>query len=481
VGYNQWIPAPAGVAVVHKQMPAKQLPVQQQSREPRHPRVRSPTLPEQQQDQPLGPGVGVAIAGRRFHITRPLGEGSFGVVWAARDEQGTTVAIKEIPCCKSKLAQVDAEGHLLQRVEQELASAGLSEVTDHIPVLVASEAEQTSPKTWRLRLAMSLVKGVPLEGFLGMQQGKVQVPGMLHVAGNLSQRFARACRYTGALLMQLAPILETFSARVYHRDITPRNILIQEQDDGRGEPSFGLVDFGLAVDASKWRAEEPGAGDLAGDGRYWPASAWFVFCYGRRALEHESWMRSEYRACLDVHSLGITALRCLMELLPHPSELVDEVPELVQTLQGLRAAWKRYWCDAVGLWQPVFEAFRGHGNFEELRASYIKAGAYRVISDDLCVLRAALRDARQACRGFPPETGLAGMPALFDALLLMVQAGRPDSQTPRERAESRSGNHEPRTPSGCGTPRCRLPSVSTASPGSSPSSAASGESDWGDH
>lgn len=370
------------------------------------------------------------LSGQQFRITKPLGQGSFGIVWAAEDENGISVAIKEIPCrSESELTRISAEGRLLQMVEDELVSAGLTNAAQHVPVLVASEVEQASTTKWRVRLAMSLLKGKPLENFLESQQQRLKA--QVHVHEQPCHQFAEACRCAGHLLVQLAPILEAFSNKVYHRDITPRNILIQETNDG-GDPIFGLVDFGLAVEASKWRAGEPGAGDLGGDGRYWPASAWYCFCYGTRALEREAWLRSEYRQCLDVHSLGITALRCLVEMLPlHLSEGVThntKYSAALQSLQKLRSVWKRYWLDARRLWQPVFDAFRSNGDFDSLRAMYISAGVHNVISDDLCALRLALREAQAACENLPAESGLAGMPALFDGLLLMIQAGRADME-----------------------------------------------------
>jgi len=320
---------------------------------------------------------------------------------------------------------------------------------------------------------MSLLEGIPLESFLESQQQRLKAQS--HDGEQPCHQFAEACRCAGHLLVQLAPILEAFSNKVYHRDITPRNIQIQESSDG-GDPTFGLVDFGLAVDAAKWRAGEPGAGDLGGDGRYWPASAWFCFCFGTRALEREAWLRSEYRQCLDVHSLGITALRCLVEMLPmhlsDGSSSNTKYSAALQSLQKLRSVWKRYWLDARRLWQPVFDAFRGSGDFDSLRAMYISAGVHNVISDDLCALRVALREAQAACENLPAESGLAGMPALFDGLLLMVQAGRADIEPPSLTVEAPS-----KVRSGQSDSKARLQrwsSMSTESPEStSPSSASS--------
>merc|ERR1719330_1436691 len=162
---------------------------------------------------------------------------------------------------------------------------------------------------------------------------------------------------------------------------------------------------------------------------------------------------------LDAHSLGLTALKCLVELLPTRGG----PQQVAEAMQGLRAAWRRYWFDAQQLWQPIFDAFRGSGDFDAIRARFTRAKVHAVVSDDLCALRSALRDVQQACAGLPMDTGLAGMPALCEALLLMVQAGRADVPAipPSEAAAAEAD---------CVSATWSDPSESTASPDSSPSS-----------
>merc|ERR1712117_160792 len=246
-----------------------------------------------------------------------------------------------------------------------------------------------------------------------------------------------------------------------------RNIQIQEQDD-LGGPQFGLVDFGLAVDAKRWRAGDPGAGQLGGDGRYWPASSWYVFCHGTRALEKDAWLHAEYRTSLDAHSLGLTALRCFLEMLP-----TSGAPVAVElALEKLRAAWQRYWHDAQKLWQPIFDAFRGNGDFDQIRARFTRAKIYCIISNDLCAVRRALHTLEQVCSGLSVDTGLAGMPALCQALLLTVQAGRADDLEANPALEPTQAVCRPTRLSSESADLEQCPS-STASPSSSPSASAS--------
>lgn len=440
---------------------------------------------EQQQQRRLGPGVVAVFGGRRFQVLRPLGKGSFGVVWAAQDDEGATVAIKEIPCSsEAEVGRVTQEGRLLELVEQELSSVGCDTAFGRLPVLVASDAAQVAEQKWRVRLAMSLVAGIPLESFLENRHREEERGSSVE---NRCQ-FAQAGRYAGELLVQLPPLLEAFSGCVYHRDITPRNILIQKCAES-DHLHFGLVDFGLAVDARRWRAGEKGAGDLGGDGRYWPASAWFVFGHGTRALEQEPWMRWEYRTCLDMHSLGLTALRCLLEMLPSCldcSHVSADASLALLKLQDLRTAWSRYWSDAKRFWQPIYDAFRGKGSFDILRSAYVRAGVHRIIGEDIALLRAAIREARGACERAPVELGVAGMPPLLDALLLMVQIGKADDPQPSD--ASLGADNVPTAVLGSVVPEgsgkvmlARSHSMSTASPDSSPlSSIHSGSSGFGD-
>lgn len=372
------------------------------------------------------------------------------------------MALKEIPCKSgTEFARVMIEGKILEVVVKDISAAGLD--LHRVPALVATEVKRTARQKWCVRLAMSIVPGTSLESFLQAQQQRPKDD--IDLAKESQERVAGACMCAGELLVQLAPIVEAFSASVYHRDITPRNIQIQKQDS-RIAPMFGLVDFGLAVDASKWRTGEAGAGDLGGDGRYWPTSAWFVFCHGTRALKQDAWLCEEYRTHLDSHSLGLTALRCLVELLPSKGGSGS----ISRALRRLRDAWQHYWLHAQQFWQPIFDSFRGSGDLDVLRVRFTRAKIYRIISEDLCLLRTALCQVHQACASLPSASELACVPALCEALLRLVQGGLADA--PRLVAAPKLSVSMP--PSWLDREASlRQPSESTASPSSSRSSLAS--------
>lgn len=382
--------------------------------------------------EPLKLGASANVRGKDYEVVAPLGQGSFGIVWAAKPkgekQDAAEVALKEIFCkSQDELDRVVNEGYLLG-VLSRLRGIGVKPSSiNRMPTLVALQVDRLGFERWRVLIAMSKLPGEPLESYLERRT----LPGTNSSTAEHCN-FAEACSCAGELLVQLAPALYDVSACVYHRDVTPRNILVDELPGGGGRLIFSLVDFGLAVDAAMWRSDRSG-GDLGGDGRYWPTSSWFAFGYGVQELEKHPTLRQEYRTCLDNHALGLSALRCLMELMPWP-EAAEESPQshedeaaglaaAMPKLNSLRSAWTQYWADARRFWQPVYDFFRVGGDFDALRASYVRKEVHAIISADLRAVRHALAEAREACSKAPLESGLARMPALFDALLLMVSPG----------------------------------------------------------
>lgn len=98
--------------------------------------------------------------------------------------------------------------------------------------------------------------------------------------------------------MQVAAGMESVSAHAFHRDIHPRNMLVEERPGSL--PRFGLVDFGLAVGASEWRTGQWRARGVAGDCRCWPPSAWVYFADGEEeVLDEKPPLRMEYEEYVE--------------------------------------------------------------------------------------------------------------------------------------------------------------------------------------
>jgi len=390
--------------------------------------------PAEPELESLKEGVTTNIAGSSFRIKSALGQGSFGTVWKASSSLFGEVAIKEISCfTKAALADAEFEGHLLRNL-------GLSDGTEdpealeRIPTLVAQEAQSGDKNTWRVLIAMTKIPGRPLSELLDSRQAPAPTS-----VSECYQMFSEACGLAGELLTQLVPTFEHVANLAYHRDVTPRNILI---DCIEGRPVFGLIDFGLAVDSAHWHlgvsAVSPAAQSsstagwrqiaVAGDGRYWPVSSWFAFGHGKGELARRPGLCHEYKTCLDIHSLGLTALQVVAEMspiLPEDSAALAAVQNdpLLSRLWRLRAAWETYWKDATHFWLSIYQTFQTGGDFEALKAAYVKAKVHETICKDLCALHDAVCDAREACDRASNDVGLACAKVVMEALLLMISTG----------------------------------------------------------
>merc|ERR1711966_226671 len=109
---------------------------------------------------------------------------------------------------------------------------------------------------------MTKVPGMQLDNFLEMcsmppTQDLRENSTVLAIAAAVSlqcQALTGACRFARSLLSQLASVFECMSPVVYHRDVSPHNILIDVAS--ASSPRFGLVDFGLGFDAQSWHGQK---------------------------------------------------------------------------------------------------------------------------------------------------------------------------------------------------------------------------------
>jgi len=398
--------------------------------------------------QDLCSGSAVRIGGSGFCVSGLLSHGSFGAVWVAsrrfsKDNADANVVIKEILCrSRSSLHAAEFEGQILRQCAAWVHAGALEQV----PALLSMEKESIGPECWRVRLAMTRLPGEPLDDFLEKQEAAGAPPREFGV------RFARALAVARELLLQLGAAMDQISTKVYHRDVHPRNMLLEERGDGR-PPLFGLVDFGLAVGAESWRAGGWSSRGAGGDCRYWPTSAWVMFGQGSGALEEQPGLRREYETRLDLHALGLSALEVLVRLMPSsPSDEASEQEPpatALAGLQGLRAAWAKYWQDVSRFWEVVYGAYAGGKDIRELKAACTEVGVHAIVATGLRQLRAALRELR--CAGGGPVQAAAddeaedeateggsvvgtaadeGLFALVDALLQLVSDGDEPEETP---------------------------------------------------
>lgn len=394
--------------------------------------------------QQLAAGTLLEIGACRCHVRRPLGMGSFGVVWEAELIEGSgEVAIKEILCRSQRdLANASFEAELLE-VLVEKPSNSLAQVTTlagasasglreppidplaRIPAFVASKTECISPDLWRMRIVMTKVPGMSLDRFLETWK---QDAAAFSTPDLQLHQFTQACQFAREMILQLAPTFEHISTLAYHRDVNSHNILI---DTGHGmSPMFGIVDFGLAVDLQKWSGPLGQSSwhlvDIGGDSRSWPMSAWLQFECGWQELAKYPVLSEEYRTMLDLHALGITAIQVLAAMSPKADGNV-----LPQKLHKLLVAWERYWDNATRFWKILLICFREGGDQNALKLACLDQGVHNTVQDDLLALRLALREAvdldlhSRSAEG-AAATGLAtlrSIRSLFAALLELVSAG----------------------------------------------------------
>lgn len=221
------------------------------------------------------------------------------------------------------------------------------------------------------------------------------------------------------MLQQLAGIMQPLSQRFLHRDANSQNILVQASS---GQYEFGLIDFGLAIDATSFSCGWRGLG-AAGDGRFWTTSSWIVFTNGPDALTQD--LQWEYRTQLDLHSIGVSALQALVILAfcEDSGSHDDHVEVIMQSLRALREAWTQYWCYASDCWERVLDAFNRDAR-GEVKAELRQEMVHETFASHLVNLREKLVEVSASLESKDMAGGLLGDPVMarrvVEALLLMI-------------------------------------------------------------
>ena len=164
----------------------------------------------------LGPG---GIVASRYRIERSIGEGGFGVVFAATDlTLGRSVALKVL------LPHIVAQEDGLRRFRREAKLAQQLQHPNTVRLYEFGVTEDATPY-----IAWELLKGQPLDTLL--RQGPLPT--------------ARVARIAAQVLKSL---MEAHGLGIIHRDIKPSNIFLC---DFSGEPDFvKVLDFGIAKEMS---------------------------------------------------------------------------------------------------------------------------------------------------------------------------------------------------------------------------------------
>ncbi len=167
--------------------------------------------------QTTGGGAHIEHAGQaigRYKLLQAIGEGGFGVVWMAEQEQPVRrrVALKIIKLgmdTRQDLARFEAE-------RQALA------MMDHPSIAKVFDAGAT--RTGRPYFVMELVKGVPITDYCNRH------------SLSFSERLKLFMQVCGA-------VQHAHQKGIIHRDIKPSNVLVTHIDD---KPAPKVIDFGIA-------------------------------------------------------------------------------------------------------------------------------------------------------------------------------------------------------------------------------------------
>lgn len=329
----------------------------------------------------------LVIGDHCFHVTKIIGQGAFGVVWKAFDARGGTapVAVKTMETAtQDDLAMAIFEAELLRLLHTQLPA----EYSDRVPQYIAhsctpEQAGQGQGGT--VNLAMSFIPGLVLDQWLyGISDEEHKhveisqiVRGPLPGSRMHSMSLTEAGDFTAGLLTQLAGVFAALQPIAYHRDISPHNVLINDQhtplrspragtndvlnylggngaqspgSEGQQEdPSFALIDFGLAVRSDTWQ-QDWNESNLAGDPRYWMPPAWMAFAFGFEHVEshHNRSLVRQYLGRLDHYGLGVLGLEMLFALWDIENRFNEQrAPGMLEA----REAWCDFWEAMFGLFQ----------------------------------------------------------------------------------------------------------------------------------
>ncbi|MER5933185.1 serine/threonine-protein kinase [Streptomyces sp. NPDC002054] len=166
-------------------------------------------------ERPSGTPEGGRLVAGRYRLLGPLGEGTTGIVWRARDEiLGREVAVKEVRAPAG--TDPAAARELYARVERE---AGAAARITHRGVVRVHDVATEEGRPW---IVMELIRGLSLAEVLAAD-GPLSPQRVAHLGEQL-----------------LVALRSAHEAGVLHRDVKPSHVLVG--NDGRVVLSnFGLL------------------------------------------------------------------------------------------------------------------------------------------------------------------------------------------------------------------------------------------------
>ncbi|CAE7531477.1 Map2k7 [Symbiodinium sp. CCMP2456] len=361
----------------------------------------------------------VSVDNQTFKLHNLLGFGSFGSVWLASCiTSGRIIALKEVQSSSEEgmeAAVLEAKRlrSLRDLIQDDRACAAL-------PYLLCAGTTLTSTG-YRTLLAMEHIPGTPLQQALEAGQ----------LCAHKLHPTVQAFKVAERMLSQISAAMHHVSKRFFHRDVNPHNILVQVCT---GQLSFGLIDFGLAVDSETWSADGWRAVGAAGDGRYWTLSSWLLFSRGTSALAADQDLQSEYASMIDLHSAGLSVLQTLVVLAEESSAVsttCKEEASVFLAMEHLAEVWKQYWRHASSCWQRVLDAFNSDAR-SEIKMKLAEEMVHDSFGTYFHQLRAALEKVHASLRDLGDGTGGSFLlvnvnlaRSIIEALLIMISTGRP--------------------------------------------------------
>jgi len=164
-----------------------------------------------------------AVFARRWRVTRKLGEGGMGEVFAADivDPSGASGAAPQRVALKVLRQEFVSDGHVRSRFLDEGRTCMRLVHPNIVRVLECSQADDGTPY-----LVMELLEGVPL-GAYTHNGGRVPVAQAVPILQGI-----------------LAGLAAAHAVGVVHRDLKPDNVMLSR--DGNGAFTVKVLDFGIA-------------------------------------------------------------------------------------------------------------------------------------------------------------------------------------------------------------------------------------------